>query len=466
MQPGLSHDPPAGESAMPKSIRVLVALGLVAMVSAACQALDLDWPLALPAAPTLTPTEPAPTLGAMPATPDGPAATGEPDSAPEEVVLTVWVSEALSPSSETPGGQQMLAQLATFDELHPEVRVEVAAKLTTGPGSTLAYLRSAQAVAPSVLPDLALLDREALLQAAREDLVVPMDELVDPAIVEGLYPVAVGLGTVGDRLAGVPYVLQVQHVAYRDTLVDGPPSSFAAALNSPVPFVFPIGTVGNVNQTALAQYIAAGGTLADEEGTPLLDAGALAEVLTFYANAREANVIDPALFQMTDPAESWQLFLGRQAGMAVVTSTAFLADGGQVRSTGVTWLPTPDGSPFALATGWLWVVTTQEPERQAAAMTLFNFLMNPVNQGAFTQAAGWLPSQPGALAVWGDNDRYASFGDQLLRSAVPIPEPGIRATVGAAIQEALEDVLLSDVPPEQAASQAAQRVNPPEITEP
>ena len=448
---------------MGKPARITAALGLLAAVLAACQGLDFRLLPGTAAAPTST--APAPTLIAPP-TPTPLVVGAEETGEPALTVLTIWMAEALSPSAETPGGQQLLEQLAAFEEGNPDIRVEVYPKLATGPGSTLAYLRSAPTVAPGVLPDLALLDREALFQAARENLIVPMDGLVDPAILDNLYPAALLLGAVGEQLVGVPYVLQVQHLAYREAIFEDPPNSFEAILDSPVSYIFPAGTASNVNQTILAQYIAAGGSLTGPDGTPLLDAAALTEVLEFYASARERGVIDPSLFQITDLDESWEQYLSRQAGLAAVTSTAYLAERAAVRGTGVTWLPTPDGQPFALATGWLWVVTTSNPTRQAAAMALFNFLMNPVNQGTLTQAAGWLPSQPGALAVWGDADRYANFGDLLLRSAVPVPEPGIRGTVGVAIQEALEDVLIGGVPPQQAAADAALRVNPPELGEP
>jgi hypothetical protein len=87
--------------------------------------------------------------------------------------------------------------------------------------------------------------------------------------------------------------------------------------------------------------------------------------------------------------------------------------------------------------------------------------MNPVNQGTYTQTAGWLPSQQAALAVWDDDDPYLSFGHQLLSNARPLPDVSLRAVVGPAIQDAPEGVLLNGVAPAQAAPRAAQWVNPP-----
>lgn len=443
---------------MRRPLSILIALALLASLPG-CDALQAVQPFATPVPPTAT--MPAPTLAIPPTTTPAPPSAAETPAGPEQIVLTVWVPETLAPTSETPGGQQLLEQLAAFDDLYPDIRAEVYVKLTSGPGSTLSYLYSAPGVAPAILPDLVLLDRSALAQAARDDLIVPIGTLIDPALLSDVYDAALALGTVDNQLAGLPYVLQVSHVVYRDTLFEQPPNSFEVVARSPVPFVFPAGTRGSVSETLLMQYMQAAGSLVDEDGMPRIDPVALTDVLAFYADARAAGVIDPALFQITDLSESWTQYASRQAGLAVVSSTLYLSGRDQVRSTGVTWIPTLSGDPYALASGWSWAVTTRAAERQAAAMALVNFLMNPINQGAFTQAAGWLPSQAGALAVWGDSDPYTAFGDTMLRSAVPFPEAGPRAVIGAAIQDALEAVLLNGVTPFQAAAEAAQKVNPP-----
>lgn len=411
---------------------------------------------------TFTPT---PLTDVTPPTP-----TAEiPDEVPinqGETVLTVWTAEALSPSIEAPGGQDFQDQLAAFDRAFPDIRVEVYVKRATGPGSTLAYLRSAPSVAPGILPDLALLDRESLVQAARENLVVPIGPLLDPAILPELYPVAQNLGSVDEELVGLPYVLEVQHSVYRETLFREPPVSFADILESPVPYVFPAGVLGGVNHTILLQYMAAGGELSDQNGVPVLDASILAGVLNFYAGAREAGVVDLALFQITEPAVTWARYRDGQASLAAVTSTLYLGERTMVRSTAPAPTPTLSGQPYALVCGWSWVVVTKDPERQAAVMQLVNFLMEPTNQGVYSQAANWLPSQRTALAVWGDGDSYAAFGDLLLNNARLLPDTATRTKVGTAIQDALEDVLLNNMSPIQAANQAAQSVNPPESDSP
>ncbi len=433
---------------------LLILTAALALVG--CEGLPFG--TATSAVPPLSATPPADTP--QPPTATATASFTEIPSA-EPLVLTVWLPEALAPRAETAGGQALIDQIAAFEERHPDIRVELYTKLTSGPGSTLAYLHSAPAVAPSILPDLTLLDRPALTQAARDNLIVPLEGLVDPALLSDLYPVALELGTVGEQMVGLPYVLQVAHVVYRETLFQEPPNSFEAVLRSPVPYVFPAGTLGNVNETLLLQYLAAGGRLADETGAPFVDPVVLTEVLRFYAQAHAVGIVDTALFQLTDMTQSWEQYVSRQAGLAAVTSTAYLNGRANVRNTGITWTPTLSGEPYALASGWMWVMVTREPDRQAAAIALVNELMNPVNHGTYTQAAGWLPSQVSALAVWGDSDPYVAFGDRLLRSAVVPPEASLRASAGAALQDALEAVLLSGTLPFEAAAEAARKVNTP-----
>ena len=63
--------------------------------------------------------------------------------------------------------------------------------------------------------------------------------------------------------------------------------------------------------------------------------------------------------------------------------------------------------------------------------------------------------------VWSQEDGYASFADEVLANAEPLPEPGLQAIIGEAIQDALESVLLDDVAPAAAAAEAAERVAAP-----
>ena len=424
----------------------------------------LIWGLALVgcAAPETARPSPTPSAAAPIAETPTAAATqaAGPTTTPEssEMALVVWTVEHVAAQSETPGGETLLEQLAAFDDIRPDIQVEFYIKRQTGEGSTLEYLRTAPLVAPDILPDIALLDRASLIQAARESLIVPIGPMLDPAPSD-LYPVAGALGSVDGEMVGLPYVMDTQHVAYRQAYFDTePPVSYGAILEGPTVYAFPAGSTSGVNVTTLTQYLAAGGSLTDPEGAPQLDSAVLATVLTFYDQAWEGGTLAPEIFQMSGPEDTWALYRGGQTGIADVTASLYLTERGRVRTTGLCWIPTQDGRPFALVSGWSWVIVTQDPERQEAALALIAYLMQPVNQGDYTLAAHYLPSQRSALAVWG-NDPYAVFADTLLESAVPIPEEAALRPVSDALQDAVEAVLLRDALPAQAAAQAAETVS-------
>ncbi len=405
-----------------------------------------------------TATRPAPTLDLV-STSTVVATVVETPPGVQSTTLTVWLPEGFEPGSASLGGQALAEQVTAFDQIRPDIQVEFYPKRVQGPGGIIGYLRSAPPVAAGVLPDLTLLDRDALVEVTRDKLIVPIAALVDPAVVQGLYPVAREVGTVDDELAGLPYLLEIDHAVYRETTFRQPPLSFQKVLEARQPLVMAAAATGGVNSVLLLQYLAAGGVLADEQGHPALDAPILAGVLVFYDKAHKLGVFDTGNFQAINPQASWAAYRDQQVNLAAVTSTLVLAEESKARNTGLMPVPTADGKPFTLVRGWSWVIVAHDPQQQAAAMALVNFLMNPVNHGRYSEAAGWLPSQPGALAVWGkDHDAYTAFAGKLLDSGVPMPDASVRSTVGVAIQDAFEAVLLKDVSPEQAATQAAAAV--------
>jgi ABC-type glycerol-3-phosphate transport system substrate-binding protein len=394
--------------------------------------------------------------------------TPSPLSAPDEpgvVRLTVWVAEDLSPAADSPGGETLASQLAAFGDMHPDIQVEVQAKSVSGRGSTLDYLRTAPPVAPSVLPDVVLLDREALIEAAREGLILPITAETLSAIEVDLYPAAVELGSVDDLPVGIPYLLEIQHNVYRESLFeDGPPLAYADLLPerpTELPaYVFPATATGGVNDDTLLGYLAAGGSLTNAEGIPTIDVAALADVLTFYGEARENGVLSSSVLQYETTTETWEAFRQGEAGLAAVSSMPYLAARDEVPDAGLASALTIDGEPLTLVTGWSWALVASDPERSAAALTLLAWLMEPVNHGTYAQAVDYLPSQSVALAVWGDDDPYVSFANRLLDAALLPPGPALDSTVGVAMQDAVEDVLLNRASPQEAAAAAAVEINP------
>jgi len=185
--------------------------------------------------PIATATPPAPTLVAE-ATPTLPGTLFDATPGLAVTRLTVWMPEGFEPDEKTPAGQALAEEALAFDEARPDIQVEFYPKRLRGAGGITAYLRSAPPVAPGVLPDLTLLDRDSLAAMSREKLIVPIGTLVDPAVIEGLYPVAREVGTIDGELTGLPYLLEMDHAVYRLSKFQRPPVSFQNVLDDRQPF--------------------------------------------------------------------------------------------------------------------------------------------------------------------------------------------------------------------------------------
>jgi ABC-type glycerol-3-phosphate transport system substrate-binding protein len=407
--------------------------------------------------PSPTATRPAPTIEIRP-TATLASVVGDTAEPPQVLRLVVWTPEQFTPGGDAPGGQDLADLLVAFDETRPDIQVEFFPKIERGTGGITGYLRSAPGIAPGLLPDLTLLDRDTLADLAREQRIVPVGALVDPAVVEGLYPVAREVGTVEGQLVGLPYLVELDHAVYDAAEFNAAPVTFEAVLASRRLFTLSAGATGDASSVLLLQYMDAGGSFVDDNGQLALDPEALTIVLSYYARASEQGLFDAANLQAPDAMESWEAFRAKRTPLAAITSTAYLSTG-VPPSTQLMTVPSATGRPFTLVRGWSWVVVTTDPDHQTAAMALVNFLMNPVSQGRYSEAAGWLPSQPGALAVWGQgHESYGVFVKQMLDSGVVMPDPSVRIVVGMAIQNALEAVVLDGVSPADAAQDAADAV--------
>lgn len=408
------------------------------------------------------PTATAPDSDILPAATD-PLPTDMPESTEDEaadlqnspLTLTLWLPPEVDPSPEAVFGQALDEMIAAFNAQYPDIRVDVYRKRVSGPGGMISYLRTAGAVAPDVLPDLLLMDREGALTALNEDLIVPISEISADLSGIGLYPTAAAIGQSGDVSFSLPYLLEVQHLVYRQGVFIRPPCTYAVQLDARVPLEFAAAPLGGLNQTTLLQYLAAGATLTDGEGNPTLDAAILTEVLSFYDYAQDLAIIQSSVFQYSTPTELWSRYLERQNNQAIVSSTLVLTAMPALENTAYCPVPTVSGSPFSIVHGYSWLVATDDERQQDAAMSFLTFITDPIVQGNFTRAAGWLPSQPEALAVWGE-DAYTTFVASLLETSVarPVSEPELK--VGRIIQLALEDVLLNNLSPVQAATDASQ----------
>lgn len=425
-------------------VGALVILGLAAFI--APQPAPPETAAAWQEGPTVTPSPtPQPSPTPLPPTP----VTSRPG-------LVVWWPTELMPAPDSVAGGAILTVLETY-RAENDLSLQLRVKRLIGTGSIMSTLRTADNVAPAALPDVALLSRATLIDAAASALIYPLDDLTAATLTRDLYPRAVPLGQVQNTVYGVPLALVVQHAAYRHSAFERSPDTFRAVLEASRPFALTIGKEIGASDTLLIQYLEAGGRLLTEQGQPTLDAPALRDVLNFYASALENGQITPASLDYTTPAATWNALTTGNVSLAQVDSSTFLRQRADHAGISPSILPTEGGGALTMLEGWLWVITTSDPERQAAAAAFITWMMETEQQTAITEALQILPSQPESLESRADT-AYAILIDRLLGSSRALISERVTATTAAALQEALVAVLRDDLSPDAAANAAVERV--------
>lgn len=404
----------------------------------------------LPATPTPTPPIPTPQATETP--------TPVPEAQPLITTLRLWLPAELNPYGEAPGMNALAQQIADFSAAHPDLQVEITVKMAHGRGGLLDFLRTARHAAPAILPDLIVLDAFELKTAAGLGLIQPLDPLVARSEMDDRFSFAVELGTVNEQTFGFVVAADMEHAAYRRALLASPPLSWTEVISPPIPFIFPAGSSdGQVNDATLIQYLAAGGVLADSQGEPRLDKDALLGVLGFYSDCISSGAISPSLvLSITDADQAWERFRTGEGVMTVVQARRYWLEADDAVAPAA--IPTRDGRPFSLARGWAIALVTTDPTRQAQALALLDWLIAAERSAQWTRAAGYLPGTRSALQQWAVSNADRMMLRNLLEAAVAAPRPEVLTEVGPIIQEAMEAVLNGRATPQEAATDAVERV--------
>lgn len=342
---------------------------------------------------------------------------------PSAVSLVVWLPDTILPPDNPQVSDILLAQIEAFDEAEPLIDVQVRRKKAQDTGGVLATLRSAAAVAPSALPDIALIRREELLLAAQNRLVQPLDALMSAQMLADMYPSASQLGIVDAQMYGVPYLLEALVLASRHDL----PATltFDAVLEQNLTFAFPAGRLsGLINDTLFLQYLSAGGARPQAGDVPLT-LEALEAVLTFYEQMRDDGLTDVRILEYADSTAYQPILLEGELDVGVVSTTTYLRLLAEQPDLTLSVIPTQSGEPSTVLNGWVWVIVTSNSERQELSTTLIEWLLTAERQREFTSALGILPSQRSVLrAGWRDKLDVVLL-DQMLMNGVSSATPDV-----------------------------------------
>lgn len=374
------------------------------------------------------------------------------------ITLTLWTVEPVSPEAAGKAGEVFAQGIRSFMERYPNVTVVVKLKNETGKGSVLDYLRTASQVAPSVLPDLTVLDLTELAAAARAGVIFPLEELVAPGLISDLLPGARAAGSVDGKLVGMPFEVDVEHLIFNTAQLTTPPLTWDDVLNAGVPYRFPAkGRNGLANDCFLIQYLAAGGRFLDEEGHPTLDEAVLTAVLDYYLRGVRTGVIPLDVVEATSADDLWSQYVRDRHGMVHVRAHRYLQERFQLPDIRFAAIPTREGKSLTLVRGRALAITARDPSQQAIAARMIEWLLQPDNVLVWNQATFSIPTRYATFNRWG-SDPYVDFLRQQVEIALPLPSFPQYDPIGRVLQQAVLEVLNGDATPAEAAATAVNTI--------
>jgi multiple sugar transport system substrate-binding protein len=396
---------------------------------------------ALPVSTQVQSQKPVPTGTA---TPQGP------------VTLRLWVPPQFDPAADTPAGRLFQKRLDEFVLRRPDVRIEARVKALDGPGGLYESLATTTGAAQQAMPDLVALPHPLLQTAAVKGLLRPMNGLTNALDDPDWYDYARQLAGLQNSVIGLPFAGDALVQVFRTGEGVQPKIDWNAVLEAKSPLAFSAADLQAL--FTLALYQAAGGKIIDDQGGLILEVEPLVEVLNFYKAARDLQVMPNWLTQIQNDDQVWEAFQGERADAVETWLSRVHSEG--LNNSAISQIPTPDGKPFALASGWAWALTSPDPGRRQLAVQLAEFLTESSYLGRWSEAAGVLPSRPSALAAWQAGDDIARL-EPIAASALLYPSTGILDILGPALQKAALKVLKGQLEPLEAAQEAVNRVNPP-----
>lgn len=397
-------------------------------------------------------TSPTPTVIISPTpTPEATPTSAFP-SVSRPLTLKLWVPEFMDPYNDTDGGRALTTQLTGFSTENEKIQVEVVAKRDSGPGGLLNLLSSAIGVAPSILPDVIILNNADLKSAASAGLLQPLADI--SLSWSDFYAFATDNVHTDDGY-GIPFIADAEHMVYREGIAETPPISWTAVLTNSYTMIVPAGSPEQLADDAVvAAYIGSGGTVLDQDGHATLDRFYLEQFYGFIFDMLDAGLIDPNLVLTTADAQAaWEIFLGGTGDISPVPMGLYWHD--SAREGLPTWMPTAQEKPAIIVRSWSIAMVTTDSQRQQAAQKLVAWLVDPRHMSELARDGSFIPTRRHAVRLWGllPDDRIIL--ETLLENGTPALPPEVDVPVRQALQFGLRAILTGDVEtPQEAATYA------------
>lgn len=360
--------------------------------------------------------------------------------------LIVWLPAFTGLATESSAGAILTNAFHQFEQRNPSIDLDVQVKADVGTASLFNFLRSAQDVAPSILPDLVLINTQQLWQIVDLGMVVGIseDEWNENAT---FFAVTNDAVTYRAQRVGIPYIVDVTHLAYDADEITVAPKTWAELLALEQPYLFPAAEAGTANSTLL-HYVGAGGEL--QEDGAISDPAALEQFFAFITEAHQQEIIPTTVLDIQSFNSSWRAFGEDASNLVAVQVAQFYPNATGIKPPSYAALPTASGERVTIAETWAFAILTEDTQRRQHALALISELLNPEVQGPWSQSVARLPSQSASLERWTQSVDYRDFVVALLSEAVAPPGGPAFADFARRLHAAQAAILRSELTVEEA----------------
>jgi len=372
--------------------------------------------------------------------------------------LIIWMPKQFDPENKTQDANILKERLEEFKSKNPDIEIQVRLKSLSGPGNLVDALAAAKEAAPGNMPSLVILPHSDLEVAVQKGLVYSLNNYTNIIDSPDWYEFARKLASIQGATYGLPFAGDALLLVYRPGDNVTPPGDWVSLMQKGKPVIFPAADPQGLLTMSL--YRAAGGALEDRSKKPVLDKDALSKVLKFYSEGGRQGIFLPDLAQYQTDSQSWQVFNNLKAQWLVSWSSLFFKE--KPEDLMIAPLPAFESNNLSLATGWVWALSDPYSERQALSASLAEWLTGSSFLAKWTEAGGYIPPRPTALAAWKDQ-AYRSVLNNVALSAVLKPDNEITAIISPALYDAALQVIRRQADPADAAQAAIDRVNAPPV---
>ena len=416
--------------------RLLLFLAALVMVifMAGCEQLLAELPF-IPRTPV-----PAPTVAAPTATPAATPQSSDTTVLPSDEQLnqiTLWLPPVFDPENGSAAANLLKQQLDAFSADHEDLTINVRIKAPTGPGGMLESLSTASLAAPDVLPGLLILSRSEFEKAARQGLLMPVDQIETNLNTVQLFPYADEMTMVKGTQYAYPFAGDALCMAYKPIQVAYPPKRWQEYIQPDAKIMaFPAAEPQGI--LPLLLYMSLGGGFGADETVISLREDALQNSLRLLTDGASVNAFPYWLIDYATFEQSWTALKDSNATFAVMWTSQYLAE--LPDNISLTNLPAPDEKPFTLADGWVLAFPQTSREQLERYQLLAQYLLESDFQSRWTEAAGVLPVSEQVLSGW-KNTAVSGILLEIGRSARSLPRNSVISEVGNLFQQATIEML-------------------------